>query len=288
MAAQSLKINHYMNFSPLIYAPKISKFYKKNIWLKLEILNPTGSHKDRESIFLIKEAKRKNFKSIGCASTGNLGISLAFFSKINRMKSNIWLNKKDINVDNLKLIKSLGSNVFIKKVSNLSKLYDLSSQLMKKKKIFDANPNHSKLKILANTEIVKEIYKINKKINTFVTCLNNGSHILGLKKGLKRKHNLYGIFSKSKFATSINSYTKYEYNKLINYFNFKKDFIEAKDKEISKGYRLLNSEGLFCEPSSAAVIGSLSKIKEQNICCIITGSAQKNLKSFQNFINLQN
>tara|TARA_B100000035_G_C20869169_1_gene495369 strand:+ start:416 stop:850 length:435 start_codon:yes stop_codon:yes gene_type:complete len=134
MAAQSLKINHYMNFSPLIYAPKISKFYKKNIWLKLEILNPTGSHKDRESIFLIKEAKRKNFKSIGCASTGNLGISLAFFSKINRMKSNIWLNKKDINVDNLKLIKSLGSNVFIKKVSNLSKLYDLSSQLMKKKK----------------------------------------------------------------------------------------------------------------------------------------------------------
>ena len=95
--------------------------------------------------------------------------------------------------------------------------------IMKKKKIFDANPNHSKLKILANTEIVKEIYKINKKINTFVTCLNNGSHILGLKKGLKRKHNLYGIFSKSKFATSINSYTKYEYNKLINYFNFKKD-----------------------------------------------------------------
>ena len=101
-------------------------------------LNPTGSHKDRESIFFNKRGKkRKNFKSIGCASTGNLGISLAFFSKINRMKSNISeLNKKDINVDNLKLIKSLGSNVFIKKVSNLSKLYDLSSQLMKKKKNF--------------------------------------------------------------------------------------------------------------------------------------------------------
>ena len=83
--------------SPLIYAPKISSYYKKNIWLKLEILNPTGSHKDRESLKLIKEAKKKNFKSIGCASTGNLAISLSFFAKIYKIKSIIWLQKKDIN-----------------------------------------------------------------------------------------------------------------------------------------------------------------------------------------------
>ena len=48
-----------MNNSPLIYAQKISNYFKKNIWLKLEILNPTGSHKDRESIKLINEAKKK-------------------------------------------------------------------------------------------------------------------------------------------------------------------------------------------------------------------------------------
>ena len=105
-----------MKNSLLVYASKISQIYKKDVWLKLEILNPTGSHKDRESVLLIKEAKKKNFKSIGCASTGNLAISLAFFSKIYQMKSNIWLREKDINIDNLKLIKSLGSRVFIKKV----------------------------------------------------------------------------------------------------------------------------------------------------------------------------
>ena len=111
-----------MKNSLLVYASKISQIYKKDVWLKLEILNPTGSHKDRESVLLIKEAKKKNFKSIGCASTGNLAISLAFFSKIYQMKSNIWLREKDINIDNLKLIKSLGSRVFIKKVSNLINL----------------------------------------------------------------------------------------------------------------------------------------------------------------------
>ena len=274
--------------SPLIYASKISQYYKKKIWLKLEILNPTGSHKDRESILLINEAKKNNFKSIGCASTGNLGISIAFYSKIYKLKSNIWLRNQDINEDNLNLIKLLGGKVHIKKISNLNKLYDFSSELMKKKKIFNANPNNSKFKILANMQIVKEIYRINKKINTFITCVNNGSHILGLKKGLKKKHKIYGIFSKSKLATSINSFTKYEHQNLIKYFDINKDFIEAKNKDIINGYKLLLSEGLSCEPSSAAVIGSLSKLKEKNLCCIITGSAHKNLKSYQNFYILNN
>ena len=48
-----------MNNSPLIYADKISNHFKKNIGLKLEKLNPTGSQKDRKSIKLINEAKKK-------------------------------------------------------------------------------------------------------------------------------------------------------------------------------------------------------------------------------------
>jgi threonine synthase len=274
-----------MNNSPLLYADKISNHFKKNIWLKLEILNPTGSHKDRESIKLINEAKKKNFKSIGCASTGNLAISIAFFSKIYNLRSKIWLRKQDININNLNLIKSLGGKVFIRNTSNLSELYDLSSILMKKNKIFNANPNNSKMKYFANTEIVKEIYKINKKINTFISCVNNGSHIIGLKKGLKDNHKIYGVFSKSKLATSINSFTKYEYKNIIKYFNFDKDFIEAKDEDILKGYKLLALEGLTCEPSSASIIGSIGKLKEKNICCIITGSIHKNLIQLQNILS---
>ena len=104
-----------MNQSPLIHAKNISNYYKKNIWLKLEILNPTGSHKDRESLALLKEAKRKKIKHIGCASTGNLAISLSFFSKIYKIKSHIWLRKQDINLETVNLIKSLGAKLNVKK-----------------------------------------------------------------------------------------------------------------------------------------------------------------------------
>lgn len=274
--------------TPIIFANKISKFYNKNIWLKLEILNPTGSHKDRESIKMIIDAKKKKIRSIGCASTGNLGISLAYFANLYGMNCYIWLRKKDINTNTLKLIRSLGARVIIKKTSSLKDLYDLSSKIMFKKKIYNANPNNSTLKILANKNIVDEINKINKKVSIFASCINNGSHLLGLKKGLKKKQKLVGIFSTSKLAKSINSYSKYEYLNLIKKFNIDKDFIEAKEKNILKGVKLLLSEGLVSEPSSAAVVGSLDHSifkKEKNICCIISGTAHKDLKGLQDLFH---
>ena len=147
-----------MKNSPIIYSKYISKYYKKNIWLKLEILNPTGSHKDRESFWMIKDAKKKGFKSIGCASTGNLAISLAFFSKINKINCKIWLLKKKTNIATIALLKNLGAKIILSKSKNLKKLYDESNVIMKKRKIFNANPGNFSSKIKANTDIINEIH----------------------------------------------------------------------------------------------------------------------------------
>ena len=95
---------------------------------------------------LFIKQKKKNYKSIGCASTGNMAISMAFFAKIYNIKSKIWFRKQDINAHNLNLVKSLGGKVFIKKTNNLSDLYDFSSRLMIKNKVFNANPYNSNLK----------------------------------------------------------------------------------------------------------------------------------------------
>lgn len=273
-----------MNNSPIIYSKYISKYYKKNIWLKLEILNPTGSHKDRESFRMIKDAKKKGFRSIGCASTGNLALSLAFFSRINKIKCNIWLLKKNADINFIDLLKNLGAKINLSKSKNLKKLYDESNIIMKKRKIFNANPNNSLSKIRANTDIIHEIHKQAKEIDTFATCVNNGSHFLGINNGLKKKDKLIGVFSRSKLAKSINTFTLYEKDtQKIKYIN-KKNFVEASTKNIIKGLKLLQMEGITCEPSSASVIGSLDKKifkKRKKICCIISGSAHKGLYEFQ-------
>lgn len=270
----------------LIFAKNISKKLKKNIWLKLESDNITGSHKDRESLAILRYAIKKKFNSVGCASTGNLAVSLAYHSKINNINCYIWIPKKNINILNLNLLKNLGAKIQIRN-TELSNLYNISEKYMKKNKILSANPGGNKIKIKANSNIIKEIYFSKKKINNFVTCVNNGSHFLGLKQEIKKNHNLYGITSRSIFANSINSFSKYEiyFNEKKN--NFFKNMLEVNDCEILAGYHLLKSENIFAEPSSMATVGALKNklfLNLDNICCIITGNSIRHLSFIKNFL----
>ena len=75
------------NTSLIKFEPtSIDKSINKNLFGKLEIYNPTGSHKDRESLELVLECLKKGFSEIGCASTGNFGFSLAYLSNIYNLK----------------------------------------------------------------------------------------------------------------------------------------------------------------------------------------------------------
>jgi cysteine synthase len=263
----------------LFYTKKISNLLKKRVWLKFEYQNLTGSHKDREAQKLIEHALKNNFKKIGCASTGNLAISLSFYAKIFGLKCYVWLNSRDNHTFNL--IKYLGANIKIKKTS-LKNLYKQSDKFFKKNKIFSANPGNLKRKLDANKEITNEILSENKSIDCIVTCINNGSHFLGMKSTFN-KIDFIGVFSKSKLAKSINPYSKVEINKRNINENLK--LIEAKDHDIIKGYELLIKEKIFAEGSACAVIGILKKIKKyKNICCVISGSAHLNLPEVQKII----
>lgn len=53
---------------------------KKNLWFKLESQNPSGAFKDRGSACEISHAKDLGAKKIVCASTGNMGASVAAYS----------------------------------------------------------------------------------------------------------------------------------------------------------------------------------------------------------------
>lgn len=249
----------------------------KEFYLKLENQNLTGSHKDRECKKLINLALKKKFKKIGCASTGNLAISLAFYSKINNLKCFIWLNKKTYIVE---LLKELGAKVTIKKIP-LIDLYIKSDKFFKNNKVFSANPGASDEKLNANKNISSEVLEQKIKHQCIVSSINNGSHLLGLSKNLK-KPIFYGVYTKSKLAKSINSFALTEVKKRNKLK--KLNLINANDRDITKGFSLLTKEGLFLDGSSCAIIGSLNKIKHKNICCVLSGSALNNLTEVQKII----
>ena len=69
------KITMSKNYTPLIKSDLASKIFNTNIFYKLENLNYTGSHKDRECKYILSKQQNRNYNSVGCASTGNLAIS---------------------------------------------------------------------------------------------------------------------------------------------------------------------------------------------------------------------
>ena len=87
--------NKYLKkkYTPLTKSKIASQIFKREIFYKHEYLNPTGSHKDRECEYILNKKKNQNFSSVGCASTGNLAISLAYYAKKYNKKCHIWVRK---------------------------------------------------------------------------------------------------------------------------------------------------------------------------------------------------
>ncbi len=66
--------------TPLIPMPRLSKELGCEILIKFEVLNPTGSFKDRGMTAAISEAVGRNAQTVICASTGNTAASAAAYA----------------------------------------------------------------------------------------------------------------------------------------------------------------------------------------------------------------
>lgn len=90
--------------------PLIPSMKKKEVLFKFEGVNPTGSFKDRGSSIEITFAKEQGVKRVVCASTGNMGASIAAYAERAKMRATIFVptfapERK------LREIKSYGANV---------------------------------------------------------------------------------------------------------------------------------------------------------------------------------
>ncbi len=264
------------NYIPLVKSDFASKLFKTNIFYKQENLNPTGSHKDRECSYILSKKSNQNYNSVGCASTGNLAISLAYFARKYNKVCHIWI-RKNTPKKKIKILKKFKPKIYIENYS-LNKLYQISNNFMKKNKILNLNPRINKDKIIANKIIGKEILYQNKKIDLFICTINNGSLFLGIYDYIKKFKNksLIGVYTYSKKASSINGLNLYENKNLLSKFENNKHIklIEVKDNEIKKKQYIFSKEKLKLEYDCSTMLAVLNKINLKNfknICCILSG-----------------
>jgi threonine synthase len=66
--------------TPLVHAPRLSERLGVEVWLKLESMNPTGSFKDRGMTVAVSKAVADGARAVICASTGNTAASAAAYA----------------------------------------------------------------------------------------------------------------------------------------------------------------------------------------------------------------
>lgn len=73
--------------TPLVYACQVSELTGCEVWLKFDGANPTGSFKDRGMTMAISKAAEEGARAVICASTGNTSASAAAYAAKAGMRS---------------------------------------------------------------------------------------------------------------------------------------------------------------------------------------------------------
>jgi len=276
--------------TPVIRSETLSKEYDCDVWLKLEIWNTTGSHKDRETLKIMEECKRHGVYEVGCASTGNFGISLAYYTMVSGLRCHVWLPSGRAYPNVMNLLSAFSAEIHLMD-SDLSELYPKSSEEMRSQNIYDVNPGKCPAKIAGNKGIGQEIIKQIRNVDTVVCCLNNGTHLLGIAEGVREAGvRIVGVYSYSRFASSIKGFNQAEGAERIQEAISLSggSLIEATDQDLRSGVLTLYNEGIIPEVSSAGVVGVLNKVDLSScnrICCVISGNGLKKPSELQDLLS---
>ena len=168
----------------------------KNILVKLEYFNPSGSVKDRAAFNILNTAFKRKLVNKNTyiieATSGNMGISLAFVS------SALGLNfcavmPENMTIERRKLISAYGAKIVLTPAKDgmkgvVAKVQEMVKEYQKRgKKVFIPSQFENILNPLAHTQTAKEILKdTNGKVKAVFAGIGSGGTATGVGRYLKK------------------------------------------------------------------------------------------------------
>ncbi len=290
---------------------KSEKFSFEDLWLKIETTNPTGSFKDRGSTIEITRAKEMNIASVCCASTGNMGASVAAYSAKAGINCKIFL-PTNVSKGKIQQIKIYGADI-VRVKGNYTQALKSCEQYSKRTKTYLVGdyPYRGEGEKSVGFEIADQL---NMSVPDYIISpMGNGTMIYAIwdafvdmkKVGLidvlpkmvgvqaagcspivdawKKDSKEVKPLNKSKtLASAIDCPSPLDGVKALEAIKKSHGFAEiVTDKEMIKiREELAKKEGIFAEVAGVASIASATKLEREldgKIVCIISGSGLKDL-----------
>ncbi len=171
--------------TPLIRARNVERELGiRQIYLKFEGGNPTGSHKDRIAFAQCRDALRRGFEGICLATCGNYGLACALAARYAGLRCLIFMPEQ-YHSKKVEEMEKLGAEV--RKVKgDYEKAVADAQAFAQKQELYDANPggDNTALQLRAYGEIAYEIYDELRDAPKIVAVpVSNGTVLAGLFKG---------------------------------------------------------------------------------------------------------
>lgn len=294
--------------TPLIHVPSLARELNVDaeVYIKYEGLNPTGSFKDRGMTMAVTKAKEEGSGAVMCASTGNTSASAAAYASRAGMVAMVLIPDGNIALGKLSQALMHGAQV-IAVQGNFDEALRLVRLLTEKLPITlvnSINPYRIEGQKSAAFEIVDELGEAPDQL--FIP-VGNAGNITAYWKGFKEYHAegmahtlpkmmgyqaagaapiVHGapVAEPETLATAIRIGNPASWDGAVAARDESGGVIEAvTDDEIVSAYTTLaRSEGIFCEPASAASVAGLAKASQaglvasgSRVVCVLTGHGLK-------------
>ncbi|MDJ0954169.1 MAG: threonine synthase [Acidimicrobiia bacterium] len=283
--------------TPLIEAQRISAMVDREVYLKYDGANPTGSFKDRGMTMAVSKALESGAKAVACASTGNTSASAAAYAARAGLRAIVILPAGKIARGKLAQAVSHGAEIVavdgnfddaLSLVLELTSTHDVAL-------VNSINPFRIEGQQSAAWEITAAL---GDAPTVHALPVGNAGNITAYWAGYKWEHRaprMWGfqaagaaplvtgeMFEKPEtIATAIRIGNPASWDGAISARDESEGRIEAvTDEEILDAYRILAAqEGVFCEPASAASVAGILKFRDElpkgPVVCTLTGHGLK-------------
>lgn len=191
-------ISDLIGQTPLLKLNRISDSNGAAVYLKMEMMNPSGSVKDRAAFQMIVQAENDGLLSSGATiiepTSGNTGIGIAMNAAARGYKS-ILVMPDTMSKERINLLKAYGAKVVLTKgelkmPGAIEKAHQLARAIpnsyMPMQFENPANPNAHRY--TTAYEIEQALDSINKTLSAFVAASGTGGTITGTGEELKKKY----------------------------------------------------------------------------------------------------
>ncbi len=260
-----------------------------NVYLKLEYLNPTGSHKDRIALYMLRDVENKGYAKgtpVIEYTSGNTGISVAWASKFFGYKPVIFV-PHGTSREKVNMIRALGAETII--VPPEEDGHILAEKLAEEINGFYLEQTKNRANFRAHYETTgPELLSQAEDLDCFVMGAGTGGTIYGIGKYLKERNEKIKIVllipkgselqkelfdEVEKDAPILEGFSYHSFTELLK-MAFDENIIDeivVVDSEMSiKGVKALLSAGILGGFTSGANYYHALKISKERDCKVAT------------------